>query len=70
MSTSAEEVTRCDRCGESADGDQVDCVYCLQCGHDVCTNCEGHLRRHHPEVRHPMEWCPVCNGPVKGPYAQ
>lgn len=67
--TSMEEVTRCDKCGSSADGDVVDCVYFYQCGHHVCSNCQQSLARKHPEVKHPMEWCPSCNKVVKGPYA-
>lgn len=69
MSTETESVTRCDRCGSTADGDRVDCVDHLKCGHDVCTNCERSLHRQHPEVVFPLEWCAVCERAVGGPYA-
>ena len=65
-----EEVVRCDKCGATADGDRVDCIYHFQCGHDICTLCEHRMHRKHPEVKFPMQWCPACDREVKGPYAQ
>ena len=49
--------------------DIVDCIYHMQCGHDICTNCGRKNHKEHPEVQFPLQWCVTCNAAVKGPYA-
>lgn len=69
MSREMEEVWRCDKCGNSPDGDTIDSITALKCGHDICSRCQGSLRNKHPEVKHPQAWCPKCDKAVDGPFA-
>lgn len=50
LSRTTEIVTRCDRCHKRADGDDVDHIRFLTCGHDICTNCY-------------RETCRICGAP-------
>ena len=59
----------CDRCRRTVDGDVVDFINALKCGHDICDNCLDNTRQKHPEAKHPMAWCPICEGEVKTGYA-
>ena len=52
------KVTRegCDNCGGVPDGDRIDHIIRLDCGHIICTNCTGReLRKFNNK-----KMCPIC----------
>lgn len=61
MSTRQIEQTYCDICQRSANGDEPDFIYAMNCGHghDICNECVTRLKVKSLSF---CEWiCPICN---------